>query len=284
MPTSAKTRHRKMALRLAEAFVADPVGVVRALPGHIRMQVWHDDVANDSEPSWYEHMHELLGAPWPCPEAEQVNAVLSGTAARLAARGLAVGRQTYGGYSDGDVSLGRAVWCAVRHMRPTMVVETGVARGVTSRIVLEALDRNDHGRLWSVDLPHPFDHSIHEETGAAVTEALLPRWNYVEGSSRRRLPQVIRDVRRVDVFIHDSLHTARNTRFEMDHVAAVMPQGGVMLVDDISTHDGFVTFTRDHAEFRAIVCPSADGRGQFGVAVKTSDGCDQPPARPRQRH
>ena len=53
--------HRKMALRLAEAFVTDPVGVVRALPGHIRMQVWHDDVADDSEPSWHEHMHELLG-------------------------------------------------------------------------------------------------------------------------------------------------------------------------------------------------------------------------------
>jgi hypothetical protein len=275
MPSATKTRHLRMALHLAQAFVTDPVGVARALPGHIRMQVWRD-VADDSEPSWEEQLHKLLGAPWPCPEAGQVNAVLSETAARLAARGLAVGRYTYGGYSDADASLVRAVWCAVRHLRPTAVVETGVARGITSRIVLEALDRNDHGRLWSVDLPHPFDHSIRDETGAAVTDALLPRWNYVEGSSQRRLPQVIHDVRRVEVFIHDSLHTAKNTRFEMNHVADVMPQGGVMLVDDISTHDGFATFTRDHAEFWAIVCPSADGLGQFGVAVKTSDAITTP--------
>ncbi len=278
MPSSTKTRYGKMALRLAQAFVADPVGVVRALPGHVRMQVWRN-VPDDSEPSWDEHMHELLGVPWPCPETEQVNALLSETAARLVAKGLAVGRQAYGGYSDGDASLGRAAWCGVRHMRPSVVVETGVARGVTSRLVLEALDRNGHGRLCSVDLPHPFDHSIHNETGAAVTDALLPRWNYVEGSSQRRLPEVIRDVGQVDLFIHDSLHTARNTRFEMDHVAAVMPLGGVMLVDDISTHDGFATFRRDHAEFQAIVCPSADGQGQFGIAVKSGNGCDQPPAR-----
>ena len=129
---------------------------------------------------------------------------------------------------------------------------------------------NDHGRLWSVDLPHPFDHSIHEETGAAVTEALVPRWNYVEGSSLRRPPQVIRDVRRVDVFIHDSLHTAR-TSIRDGLRGCCEPQGGVMLVDDISTHDGFVTFTRDHAEFRAIVARRPTGRA-IGVAVKTSDG------------
>jgi hypothetical protein len=279
MPSSTQTRYPKMALRLAQAFVSDPVGVFRALPGHVRMQMWRD-VPGHSDPSWDEHMHELLGAPWPCPEAEQFNALLSETAARLMTKGLTVGRQAYGGYSDGDASLGRAAWCAVRHIRPAVVVETGVARGVTSRIVLEALERNANGRLWSVDLPHPFDHSIHNETGAAVTDALLPRWNYVEGSSQRRLPQVIRDVHQVDVFIHDSLHTARNTRFEMDHVAAVMPVGGVMLVDDISTHDGFATFTRDHAEFQAIVCPSTDGKGQFGIAVKRGDSNDRPPARP----
>ena len=260
-----------MALRLAQAFVLDPVGVVRALPGHIRMQVWRD-TADDADPSWNENMHRLLGAPWPCPEAERLESLLSETTARLAARGLAVGRHTYGGYSDSDASLGRAVWCAVRHTQSAVVVETGVARGVTSRIVLEALERNDRGRLWSIDLPHPFDHSLHDETGAAVTDALRPRWNYVEGSSQQRLPGLLRDVRQVDVFIHDSLHTARNTRFEMDHVAPVMPLGGVMLVDDISTHDGFATFAREHDGFRTIICPSADRQGQFGVAVKTSDG------------
>lgn len=279
MSPTTRTRHRERALRLAQAFAADPAGVLRALPGHVRMQ---QEVSkqigapHDADPLWDERLHGLLGAPWPCPEAARLNALMAEIGARLAARGLAFGRHTYGGYSDPDASFGRAAWCAVRHVRPAVVVETGVARGVTSQIVLEALDRNGRGRLWSIDLPHPFNHALHAETGAAVTAASLPRWTYVEGSSRRRLPHLSREVRPMDIFIHDSLHTAKNTRFEMDCVAAVMPPGGIMLVDDISTHDGFASFARNHTAFRTIVCTSADGQGQFGVAVRTSGTATMP--------
>lgn len=267
-PPTRAARRVRMAVRLAQAFLTDPVGVIRALPGHIRMQMFHA-VTDQADPHWDEHMHQMLGLPWPCPEAEQVTGILSEANAQLAAKGLAVGRQVHGGYSDADATLAQAVWCAVRHRRPNVVVETGVARGVTSRVVLEALEQNDRGRLWSIDLPHPLDHSVHRETGAAVTDRLRSRWTYVEGTSQQRLPEVIHDVQHVDVFIHDSLHTAKNTRFELDRAAEAMPRGGVMLADDISTHDGFATFARDHAAFETIVCPAADQEGQFGVAVKT---------------
>jgi hypothetical protein len=72
----------------------------------------------------------------------------------------------------------------------------------------------------------------------------------------------------VDVFIHDSLHTGKNVLFEMEQVAFAMPSGGVMLVDDIGSHDGFVTFARKHPEFQTMACASADSLGVFGIAVK----------------
>ena len=189
--------------------------------------------------------------------------------ALLAARGLGYGRLTYGYYSDADSSLCRASWCAALHTRPEVVIETGVARGVTSRIVLEALRQNDRGHLWSIDLPHPFDHQLHAQTGAAVTDACRRRWSYLEGSSSQRMPALVTKVGQVDLFIHDSLHTAKNTVFEMDQAASAMSPRGVMLVDDISTHEGFATFARRHREYQTIVCPSADRQGLFGVAVKT---------------
>ena len=53
---------------------------------------------------------------------------------------------------------------------------------MTSRIVLEAMNENNHGHLWSVDLPYPFDHRLHGgKTGAAVTDACRPRWTYLAG-------------------------------------------------------------------------------------------------------
>jgi hypothetical protein len=270
LPASRRLRWQQLAGGLIKAFGVDPVGVLRALPGHVRMQLRRERTFV-AEQSWDQALHCLLGAPWPCPEGERVAALLADIVARLAERGLALGRYTYGGYSDSDESLARAVWCAVRHAMPDVVVETGVARGVTSRIVLEALNENNRGRLWSIDLPHPFDHSLHGQTDAALTGACRPRWTYVEGSSRQRLPDVVREVGQIGVFIHDSLHTAKNTRFEMDRVAAVLRPGGIMLVDDISTHDGFTSFACHHPGYQTVICPSADRVGLFGIAVKPQD-------------
>jgi hypothetical protein len=155
-----------------------------------------------------------------------------------------LGRQTYGEYSDAEVSMVRAAWCTTLHQRPSVVVETGVARGVTSRIVLEALNPNERGHLWSIDLPHPFEKDLHGQIGAAVPSSHRTRWSYVEGSSRRRLPALLRSLAQVDLFIHDSLHTARNTRFEMEQTLHVLAYGGIMIVDDISSHQAFANFAR----------------------------------------
>jgi hypothetical protein len=193
----------------------------------------------------------------------------------LKARGWGFGCDTYGWYADADSSLCHAVWCAILHTRPEVVIETGVAHGVTSRILLEALEQNDLGHLWSIDLPFPFDHRLHRDTGIVVTEACRPRWTYLEGSSKQRLPSLIGEVGHVEMFIHDSLHTAENTLFEMEQAASAMSAGGVILVDDIGTHMGFATFAERHPGYQAIVCPSADRDGMFGIAVNTKALLDE---------
>ena len=73
----------------------------------------------------------------------------------------------------------------MRHARPDVVVESGVALGISSRVLLEALSLNDRGHLWSIDLPHPLKHDVHDTTGIAVTDSCRPRWTYIAGESRR---------------------------------------------------------------------------------------------------
>jgi Methyltransferase domain len=257
---------------MLQTFSADPVTVGRALPGEFR-QRWELHKADrvikpELQGAWEEHLHAWLGATWPCLEGSRLETLMADIGDLLVAKGLGTGRHTYGWYSDAEIALGRAVWCTTRHVRPEVMVETGVAHGVTSRIALEALDQNDRGHLWSIDLPHPLDNRLHKDTGAAITDSCRRRWSYVEGSSRQRLPALTAEVGRVDVFIHDSLHTGKNVLFEMEQVAFAMPSGGVMLVDDIGSHDGFVTFARKHPEFQTMACASADSLGVFGIAVK----------------
>lgn len=268
MASGGNSRQRKI-LRLLLTFAAHPVSVSRALPGLIRQRHGIDQRYAVDE-AWEEHLHGLLGAAWPCPQTQRLNELMAEIHALLAAQGLGSGRYTYGCFSDADSSLCRAVWCTILHTRPEIVIETGVAHGVTSRIVLEAMNLNNHGRLWSIDLPYPFDYGVHVQTGVAVTEACRARWSYLEGSSRQRLPRLIGEVGRVEVFIHDSLHTARNVMFEMRQAASAMAPGGVMIVDDIKTHEGFRAFTRRHPEYQAIICPSTDELGMFGIAVNAA--------------
>jgi predicted O-methyltransferase YrrM len=255
--------------RTVRAFAVTPVTAGRALPGEYRQRrgrPQYDD--GDLDRAWLEHLHGLLGVPWPCPESELLDELMASISARLAARGLASGRHTYGWYSDAEISLCSAVWCAATHGRPEVVVETGVAHGVTSRVILEVLRQSGRGHLSSIDLPHPLDDRLHAQTGAAVTDECRERWSYLEGSSRDRLPGLIAEVGRIDLFVHDSLHTAKNVLFEMELAASAMRPGGIMLVDDIKSHNGFATFARRHPDYRTIVCESEDKIGVFGIAVR----------------
>ena len=86
-----------------------------------------------------ERVHDLLAASWPCDEQEGFERVWDAAVGDLAAGGLRVGRGAFGGWDDGDVRLGRLAWCLARHLRPERVVETSVARGLTTRVLLEAL-------------------------------------------------------------------------------------------------------------------------------------------------
>lgn len=216
---------------------------------------------------WAPVLHEAIDASWPCRQSEQFGAMWDATIAGLAAAGIRAGLASYRGWNDGDRAQAEAIWCLVAHLRPATAVETGVAHGLTSRVILEGLRRNGTGQLWSIDLP-AVDPALHYEIGAAVPEDLRSRWTYVAGTSRRRLPELVRGLRRVDLFVHDSLHTARNVSFELDTVWPTLPSGGVAVVDDIDRSLGFSRFTGRAAPVTWIAARHVVGDGLWGTAIK----------------
>ena len=72
----------------------------------------------DFDGDWNEHLHDLLGAPWPCPEVQKLRNLLDDISVRLVEKGLGTGLHTYGWYSDAEIDLCTATWCAVRHTHP----------------------------------------------------------------------------------------------------------------------------------------------------------------------
>jgi hypothetical protein len=191
--------------------------------------------------------------------------------ADLAARGLEVGRGAFGRWDDADVRLGRLAWCLARHLRPERVVETGVARGLTTRVLLEALARNGGGRLWSIDLPPLLEHGLADETGVAVPERLRDRWTLLRGSSRRLLGGLVAGLGRIEVFVHDSMHTTRNVRFELERVWPALTPGGAALIDDVERNAATGRFLQARPDTAAVICTSGDGAALIGCLVKPLD-------------
>ncbi len=239
---------------------------------------------------WAPRLHALLDLPWPCPALAEFDRVWDGIVTDLCDAGVRVGIRSYGGWNDGDKAFAEAIWCVILHRRPGKVVETGVAHGLTSRVVLEALERNGCGHLWSIDLP-AVDSALHSEIGMAIPQYRRHRWTYVPGTARQRLPGLLDELAGIDVFIHDSLHTGRNQMFELESAWSAMRDGAVAVVDDIDHSLAFRTFADRREQRRWLAARHVTGpglaaeSGLWGLVVKDREALEPLRRRrpPRQR-
>ena len=154
---------------------------------------------------------------------------------------LAVHPDGFGGQMMSEYS---AVYALVRLLRPERVVETGVADGTTSAYILRALEDNGRGHLYSIDLP-----SDRLPPGAApgwiVDDRLRHRWTLRIGRSEDLLKPLLSELRAIDVFLHDSLHTYDNMLFEYRTAWPFLTPGGLLLSHDIGRNSAFFDFARE---------------------------------------
>src|SRR5215472_12838381 len=122
-------------------------------------------------------------------------------------------------FHNGDSRLAGLLYAICRIMKPTTVVETGTCYGVSSAFILKALQLNGAGELRSVDLP-PLGNSADRFVGWLIPAELRSRWTLHRGTSRRVLPPMLRTLGKVDLFLHDSLHTYSNILMECEVVTS----------------------------------------------------------------
>lgn len=230
----------------------------------------------DTNSDWERQLHAAIGVGLPCGETSVYSNLWSDVIDELESKNIRPGPESFQWWNDGDVGLVRAIWCLTRHLKPINVVETGVAHGVTSRFVLEALRKNGEGHLWSIDRP-PLDRRWRKEIGAAVGDRHSDLWTYIRGSSRRRLPELLSRLGRVDLFIHDSLHSERNVLFELNCAWAALAPNGAIVVDDVDANWGFRSFTESVPGHLSMVCEAEplrsdlrrfNKKGLFGIILK----------------
>lgn len=139
---------------------------------------------------------------------------------------------------NADFVLAKACYLVCRAINPAIIVETGVAYGVTSAFMLKALEANGRGMLHSIDLP-PLGKESDRFVGIVVPDDLRSRWRLHRGMSKRILTALMPEVAPVDIFVHDSLHTYRNIRRELEIVTPHLAPRAVVIADDVQGNAAF---------------------------------------------
>jgi hypothetical protein len=156
----------------------------------------------------------------------------------------------FGLFENADLVLARLCYVLVRVLRPLNVLETGVCYGVTTSFILQALRMNGSGMLHSIDLP-PLGARASDFVGWLVPARLKDNWRLHCGASKILLRKSLKQLDRVGVFVHDSLHTYRNMRRELNLITPHLASAAAVISDDI---EGNPAFARWASEVRPSYC------------------------------
>jgi cephalosporin hydroxylase len=148
-----------------------------------------------------------------------------------------------------------ALYVLIRLLKPDVCVETGVFYGGTTAFMLNALKKNNKGKLISIDLPanRIIQQSFHRhenvgdsemipeglESGFIIPDYLKDRWVLIEDNSLHALQKIQEEF---TFFSHDSEHSREFVLQELELAKSKMPDNSTIFVDDVPWSNGFFEF------------------------------------------
>jgi predicted O-methyltransferase YrrM len=147
--------------------------------------------------------------------------------------------------------FGKLIYFLVRCVKPESMIETGVAHGVSSWTILNAMHKNQKGKLYSIDFPNldtKKDYNVKnfdQQPGWVVPEMLRKRWELQLGKSSELLPDLLRKLGSIDIFFHDSDHSYENMKYEFQTAFDYIKRGGLLISDDVHKNTAFPEFVNE---------------------------------------
>jgi len=135
----------------------------------------------------------------------------------------------------------------IKEINPSVVVETGVANGISTRQILSSfkeLNLTD-SRLYSFDI-----YAILE------TDELKsnPQFNFILIDSPEGLTREMSIIGEIDLFYHDSNHAYENQMHEYETAWKMLKPNGALVSDDIQWSDAFIDFCKKVERTPLLLC------------------------------
>ncbi|CAN2046959.1 Class I SAM-dependent methyltransferase [Candidatus Magnetomoraceae bacterium gMMP-1] len=169
-----------------------------------------------------------------------------------------------------------SLYVLIRLLKPETCVETGVFYGGTTAFILNALKKNQKGRLISIDLPgDKANTSCHRhekvgdselvpeglQTGFIIPDYLKESWKLIENDSLNALKELKETF---TFFSHDSEHSRSFMKEELELAKSKMPGNSTIFADDINWSNGFFEFCVKHKLYPLFLTDN----GKDGLKVR----------------
>lgn len=157
------------------------------------------------------------------------------------------------------------LYAAARLLRPRAVLETGVANGHSTFILLSALRRNGEGTLFSYD--------VGADVGVLVDPGLRERWALTVGDDKRPedgLRSLLARTGPIDLAFLDADHSYHGQLFEYRSALTALTAAGVLISDDVDYSRAFVDILGSAGSRRPSLL--FDARKVVGVLLPQGSG------------
>lgn len=128
---------------------------------------------------------------------------------------------------------GRVIRHAIEVANPTLGCEVGLAYGLSTLYILDAMQHHGGGRLIGMD---PAQHDATWQGGGLhnVRKAgYADRYEFHEATSQRMLPKLEERGTRIQFAFIDGWHTFDHTLVDFFYLDSMLDVGGVMVLDDV---------------------------------------------------
>jgi len=171
-------------------------------------------------------------------------------------------KQFFDSIFDLGPGMSEFLYSAIIVKKPNKVIETGVAAGVSTNTMLNALHSNGKGELFSVD--------ITEQVGELVEGNLKSRWLIKilpEIGREKTFARLLRENADATIFLHDSDHSVSWQIKEFTNVVRELTNIELILFDDIGQElIDYIQLNFKHLEILVL-----DENRKFSGIIRKSD-------------
>jgi predicted O-methyltransferase YrrM len=160
---------------------------------------------------------------------------------------------------NAELELFSLLYVLIKLKKPQLVVETGVANGISTNAIMSALNQySSRGSL------HSFD--VLPETKAAYTGKGKWKFHLLDKKrTHKQLSAAVRNSPLVDIWLHDPNHGYRWQKFEYLLALSRLKEDGILISDDIDASPAWGQLAKSHFKESYIIF---DSRKFVGIAFK----------------